>query len=229
MRDPFGLDAFNLDDGGFEEDGEITGYFDLPAIQEFFKTAGDLLDAAVNGLYGSGLGGALFGAGNALVAGDFLGAAAAVGPELVGVKLGDLADAGRAAGKAGRAGGRAGRAAGGLPEVVFDYNTHPELADNIWHAIKAGHPRTLTRSANTGVNRAAALDEIPRIRPGVLSRDEYPFNSTAEGGAGAWVGHIPVAQQNSQGAILKNFYDRYGIGAGGRFSVNVINHPGGAL
>ena len=38
-----------------------------------------------------------------------------------------------------------GAAAGQLPEMVYDYNEHQELADNIWNAIKAGHGPVLTR------------------------------------------------------------------------------------
>ena len=115
----------------------------------------------------------------------------------------------------------------GIPELVFDYNKHPELADNIWHAQKAGHPSILTRGNTAAANRAAALTDIPEVTPGSLSRDEYPFASTVEGGPGAWVGHVPIPQQWSQAGLLGSFIRRHRIPVGGQFRVRVINHPGG--
>jgi hypothetical protein len=108
-----------------------------------------------------------------------------------------------------------------LPEMVYDYNKHPELADNIWNAQQAGHPKILTHGGDSSVNRAAALNDIPKI----LSRDEYPFASSIEGGEGSWIGHVPVSQQNSQGAIIKNFIKSNNIKPGDQYKVRVINHP----
>jgi hypothetical protein len=61
---------------------------------------------------------------------------------------------------------------------------------------------------------------LPNISP--LSRDEYPFASSMEGGAGSWVGHVPVSQQNAQGAILKNFYKLYNIQPGDVYRVVIV-------
>jgi hypothetical protein len=110
-----------------------------------------------------------------------------------------------------------------MPEVVFDYNLYPDLAENIWNAQKAGHPEILTHGANRKANRFWALNRpgIPRI----LSRDEYPFASSMEGGAGSWVGHVPAWQNNAQGAILKNFFNRYNIKQGTKYRVRVANYP----
>ena len=69
----------------------------------------------------------------------------------------------------------------------------------------------------SAANRAAALDGVPNIRP--LSRDEYPFASSLQGGAGSWIGHVPVSQQNAQGAILKNFFKQNSIKAGDQYQV----------
>jgi hypothetical protein len=111
------------------------------------------------------------------------------------------------------------------PTVAFDFLKTPELADNIWQAQKAGHPEVLTRGpvGIDSINRPLALEGVPEI----LSRDEYPFASTLEGGAGAWVGHVPPAQNSSQGGILMNFYRKFGIKPGDQFQVEVTNHPGG--
>jgi hypothetical protein len=113
-----------------------------------------------------------------------------------------------------------------LPTLVVDAQTHPNLAENISHAQAAGHPRILTYngpgSPQTAANRAAATDGIPKIVG--TTRDEYPFASTAEGGAGSWVGHIgPPEHPYGQGALLRNFYARENLKAGDPFSVKVIN------
>lgn len=106
-----------------------------------------------------------------------------------------------------------------LPTVEFSASKYPELADNIRNAQLAGHPDVLTYGGDVAANRAAALRGVPNIPP--LSRDEYPFASTLEGGEGSWVGHIPKSQQNAQGAILKNFYKANRIRPGDRFRVVV--------
>ena len=106
-----------------------------------------------------------------------------------------------------------------LPEVRFSAGRYPELAENISHAQRAGHPSVLTHAGNSAANRAAALDGVPNIRP--LSRDEYPFASSLEGGAGSWIGHVPVSQQNAQGAILKNFFKQNKIQPGDQYRVIV--------
>ena len=105
-----------------------------------------------------------------------------------------------------------------LPTVTFSSRTHPELAENIRHAQAAGHPSVLTHGGDSAVNRAASLEGVPNIKP--LSRDEYPFASSVEGGAGAWVGHVPASQQNSQGGILSNFFRRNKIKPGDKYRVN---------
>jgi hypothetical protein len=115
-------------------------------------------------------------------------------------------------------GGGAG-AAKTLPEVKFSATKYPELAENIRHAQAAGHPSVLTHQGNSAANRAAALDGVPNIRP--LSRDEYPFASSLEGGGGSWIGHVPVSQQNAQGAILKNFFKQNNIKPGDQYRVVV--------
>lgn len=126
------------------------------------------------------------------------------------------------------------------PELVFDYKTHPNLADNVWRAQMAGWPRVLTYSGPDLVlrrsQRTAAMHfehgdsifEVPRI----LSRDEYPFACTVEGGRG-WVGHIPGRENSAQGGLIAAFLKRHHIMPGrgelSRFVVTVVNHPGGLV
>lgn len=112
-----------------------------------------------------------------------------------------------------------------LPEFVVDYAEHPELAANMWHALQAKYPPELTYAGDkvfAALNRANATRNVPRL----LSRDEYPFASTLEGGSSTWVGHIPASQNSAQGGLLGAFYKRYGLRAGDRFTVSVVNHPG---
>jgi hypothetical protein len=122
------------------------------------------------------------------------------------------------------------------PVLEIDWRTYRQLADNVWHAQMARHPKVLTYNGPDMTlrreNRAAAMHyenagerfEIPHI----LSRDEYPFACTLEGGSG-WVGHIPAAQNSAQGGLIAGFLRRHGITRGMRFEVRVINHPRGAV
>ncbi|MEI8376839.1 MAG: NucA/NucB deoxyribonuclease domain-containing protein, partial [Planctomycetota bacterium] len=106
-----------------------------------------------------------------------------------------------------------------LPTLEISASRYPGLAENIYHAQMAGHPQVLTYGGNQALNRAAALQDVPRIVG--LSRDEYPFASTMEGGKGSWVGHIAPSQQNAQGGILKNFYEQNNIQPGTQFRVKI--------
>jgi hypothetical protein len=102
-----------------------------------------------------------------------------------------------------------------------------------------GHPKVLTYNGPDIVVRKATrkaalhyfydgqLYEIPRI----LSRDEYPFACTVEGGGSSWVGHIPAVENSAQGGLIAAFLRRWGIvankGEHSKFEVSVENHPSG--
>ncbi len=94
-------------------------------------------------------------------------------------------------------------------ELEISASKYPELAENILNAQRAGHPDVLTHGGEAVINanRNAALhqpyrDFVPNIGGG-LSRDEYPFASSLQGGGGSWVGHIPVSQQQAQGGLIR--------------------------
>lgn len=128
-----------------------------------------------------------------------------------------------------------------FPTLVIDYVAYRSLADNIWQAQMAGHPKVLTYSGPDvllrRVTRGAAMHfahggetmEIPRI----LSRDEYPFACTLEGGKASWVGHIPGRENSAQGGLIAGFLRKHGIVAGqglrSKFAVGVVNHPRGPV
>jgi len=111
-----------------------------------------------------------------------------------------------------------------LPVLVFDYNTHPTLADNIWNAQAAGHPEVLTYAGpDLTVRRqtrsdAMHFDDGPYVGeiPHILSRDEYPFACTREGGGASFVGHIPGSENSAQGGLIAAFLRRNGITSGMR-------------
>ena len=127
------------------------------------------------------------------------------------------------------------------PKLQIDYRTHPQLAENIWQAQMAKHPKVLeyngpdivtrreTRHAAMHYDQGGSAFEIPRI----LSRDEYPFACTKQGGGSSWVGHIPARENSSQGGLIAAFLRRYNITAGkgmlSKFEVEVINHPRGRV
>ena len=105
------------------------------------------------------------------------------------------------------------------PSSKISAAKYPDLAENISNAIKAGRSDVLTHGGDVAANRAAALRDVPNI-PG-LSRDEFPFASSMEGGGGSWVGHIPAAQQSAQGGLITNFLRANNILPGMRYRVVV--------
>ncbi len=127
------------------------------------------------------------------------------------------------------------------PILTFDSHFQRALADNIWNAQMAGHPKLLTysgpdvtlrRQARLGAmtyDDGGAVGEIPHI----LSRDEYPFACTLEGGRASWVGHIPGRENSAQGGLIAGFLRRHAIVAGqgerSKFVVAVRNHPRGPV
>jgi len=109
-----------------------------------------------------------------------------------------------------------------LPMFEVSWTRYPDLAENMWNAQMAGQPEVLTyRPDLIDINRAeSGIRDLPRF-PG-LSPDEYPFACTAEGGCGAWIGHIPLEQQWAQGGLLSRFIQDYGIEPFGRFRVRIV-------
>jgi hypothetical protein len=132
------------------------------------------------------------------------------------------------------------------PVLQIDWIKYRDLADNIWHAQMAGCESVLTYvGPNLGrSNRNEAmhfeLDSVRQEIMHILSRDEYPFACTLEGGRASWVGHIPGRQNSAQGGLIASFLRAYGLvgyipGAKGadqeksKFEVKVINHPNGPV
>ena len=123
------------------------------------------------------------------------------------------------------------------PIFEVDWLKHPQLADNIWQAQKAGHPKLLTRCdlAVKTANRAVVMDyeagglqyHVPTTNP--LDRDEYPFACTLEGGGGAWIGHVHYSQNRAMGSPLWRFFKANNIdpypAPNSKFEVKVLNHP----
>jgi RHS repeat-associated protein len=119
-----------------------------------------------------------------------------------------------------RGAGIAARAAEDLPTLEVDAGRMPNIARNFQSAIDEGQPSVLNRTTDPALiraNRAAACAGF--CGPG--SPDEYPFASTLQGGAGARVAGVPLQEQFIQGALLRNFYAKYGIGEGDPFQVTV--------
>lgn len=133
------------------------------------------------------------------------------------------------------------------PVLIIDYNDKAiaEMADNIWHAQMACCPIILTYCgpALGKANRKDAMRfEVDNLRQEILhilSRDEYPFACTLEGGASSWVGHIPGRQNSAQGGLIASFLKREGIVPcssshdanveRAKFEVRVISHPNGPV
>lgn len=108
-----------------------------------------------------------------------------------------------------------------VPEVVFSRSKAPEIAKNFDEAVENGAPTTLNRIESRSAiraNRREALRGQPAPRAG-QSLDEYPFACTAQGGAGACVRAVPIAEQSYQGGVLSRFFQRHSIREGDPFGV----------
>jgi RHS repeat-associated protein len=107
-----------------------------------------------------------------------------------------------------------------LPTLEIDSQRMPKIADGIKEAQGKGAPDVLTRTTDpgqTGQNRYAATKGFN----GVGSPDEYPFASTMEGGADAFVTDVPLREQHVQGGVVSRFYQQRGIEHGDKFRVRV--------
>jgi hypothetical protein len=77
------------------------------------------------------------------------------------------------------------------PKLQINYLTHSQLADNIWHAQMAAHPRVLTyagpdivlrretRHAALHFNHGGSLFEIPMSSAGTNIRSRAPSRAVA--------------------------------------------------
>lgn len=105
------------------------------------------------------------------------------------------------------------------PAVVYNAGTMREHFDHKLDAIESGQPGTLTRGnpADTAGRRRDALGGTP-TQTG-KARDEYPFASTAEGGAGSSVRYVPRGESNREGPLLSGFYKKNQVREGDRFDL----------
>jgi RHS repeat-associated protein len=122
--------------------------------------------------------------------------------------------------KAATGGAKVASAAKKVPTVTFSRGRAPGLGQNFDDAVAKGAPTQLTRVGNAArnANRRAALRGQPRA-PAGQSLDEYPFASSAQGGAGSTVRAVPKAEQDYQGGVLSSFYQRHGVNIGDDYNV----------
>ncbi|MFI6662805.1 RHS repeat-associated core domain-containing protein [Streptomyces sp. NPDC050523] len=114
-----------------------------------------------------------------------------------------------------------------LPVHEIDSAAHAPQAANFEKAVASGAPAILTKGtggeAVVRATRRQAQAHAPRPRQFAPNAtwEEYPFASTAEGGAGATLTLSPGSINSSHGAALKGFYRDAGIGPGDQFAVRV--------
>lgn len=125
-----------------------------------------------------------------------------------------------------------------LPGFEINWNTHREVADNVYNAQMAGAPKVLTyngadprmhrktRAKAMTWNDGKKSGEVPQT-DNVTDRDEYPFACTAEGGERSWIGHVISNENQHSGSLLGVLLK--GKPAGYVFRVIVINHPKGLV
>jgi hypothetical protein len=94
------------------------------------------------------------------------------------------------------------------PVVHYTISNFPFIHRTIKTAIGIGKPRRLQYlkdSAKADANRRAALAGHPPAKAG-FSLDEYPFASSYQGGAEAFVMEVPEKEQDKQGGFMSSFY-----------------------
>ena len=177
--------------------GGIVAAITQAASNQPVTLAGVAAGAAAGALIGSGA--VLFAPAAVAVAGDLLaGAGLATGSTA-------LFGAGMAAYGASTAMENAIAGTSSYPTFVVDSNSTPNIANNIKNAQANGAPSVLTSTTDSDLiaaNRRAATAGFT----GPQSPDEYPFASTYEGGAGAYVSSVPIQEQRIQGGSLGTFY-----------------------
>jgi hypothetical protein len=123
---------------------------------------------------------------------------------------------------------------GSLPRMTYDYKDMPLIAENIWHAQKAGWPTILTydhvdaSTITRSKKRYANIVQSGVIRSRKSSADEYPFASTVENAGSTFIGHAPKEEQDKQGGLISAFYARHKAASATKpfwFEVEVKNYP----
>ena len=131
-----------------------------------------------------------------------------------------------------------------VPVFTISYQTHPNIADNIFDAQMDGAPKVLTYDGTNPVLRRAAMrfndgrdvGKVPVVRPNdafmagvVTDRDEYPFACTLEGGSASRIAHVPAGENRSAGALMLAFFNRLGMTRGSYFRTEVTGHRRGPV
>ena len=116
--------------------------------------------------------------------------------------------------------------------LTWDCTRIPNICSNDCYAIQcASKPTTLHRdSANASINRAETACKSPNRCANNASDsnscDEYPYASSAEGGAGSVTRCVPSTENSRQGGTLSSFYTNNGITDGDAYNVAFANTGG---
>lgn len=113
-----------------------------------------------------------------------------------------------------------------LPVLEFKVADFPNKTRVMLSGMRPKGSKDMKLNRQTGRSkirrtRRAALKGKAKGPPGT-SLDEFPFASSAQGGAGAAVAPIPVGEQNAQGGKLSSFYQKHGITNGNAYIVKVV-------
>ena len=99
---------------------------------------------------------------------------------------------------------------GAIPKVHFvNESITPEIYEHTLEAFRSGKPNILRYDSDKKrrvLRRASALALYPSRYSEGLTRDEYPYASTFEGGLGAAVAYVSIYENSRQGWDLKELY-----------------------
>lgn len=112
--------------------------------------------------------------------------------------------------------------------IFINPNKYPQSAAHINRAQQKGHPQILTKdSASKSTvrsRRRAATSQLPPRQRGTQDRDEYPFASTKEGGAGSSVEYVDSADNQGAGSSLRAQWDK--LPQGSRVWIDTVRRSG---
>ncbi len=113
-----------------------------------------------------------------------------------------------------------------VPVYKLSASQYPNVAEGVQAAFDAGHPQVLNYLVTANkVNRPIALSGLKgRLTGTGLSFDEFPMASTIQGGPGAQVTVVPLAENTAQGLDFLRFLRESGLlqQGYGKFKVVIV-------
>ncbi len=107
-----------------------------------------------------------------------------------------------------------------MPVLRYPGKSLPDTAQNMARYMSDNGLDATSTFVRVDAKAAAANRAANRLLyQGGTSMEEFPFASTAQGGPGAYLTQVSVAEQRAQGLLLANFYRANGVMPGDPFAI----------